>query len=243
MLSLTREQAICVRVLPSGARRLLFLIGAYFLLRGSSAAVYFLLVAPLLLFKAMDLFASEKLLFVFLRWASGYRCGRLFWLRNLCELGKKDSGWRAAAVGDGSRLSRKVASKGRMTCSLSLRTRNWPRCWDIISGMRWSLRPGIPPSTSENRRMSPVNLPFGPPMEISWRPTGLLMNILPSSKRRIPSWAAALSIITHERDAELPQSIRGAFDSVVLFRELPGTEADTRPLYIYLCLVYQTLPL
>ena len=49
--------------------------------------------------------------------------------------------------------------------------------------------------------------------------------------------------LTHERDAELPQSIRGAFDSVVLFRELPGTEADTRPLYIYLCLVYQTLPL
>ena len=54
-----------------------------------------------------------------------------------------------------------------------------------------------------------------------------------------PSWAAALSI-HHERDAELPQSIRSAFDSVVLFRELPGTEADARPLYIYLCLVYQT---
>ena len=53
---------------------------------------------------------------------------------------------------------------------------------------------GHPPSTSENRRMSPINLPFGPPTRISWRPIGLLMNILPNSMPRIPSWAAALSI-------------------------------------------------
>ena len=49
--------------------------------------------------------------------------------------------------------------------------------------------------------------------------------------------------VTRERAEELPQSIRAAFDSVVLFRELPGAGGDPRPLYIYLCLVYQTLPL
>ena len=49
--------------------------------------------------------------------------------------------------------------------------------------------------------------------------------------------------MTRERAGDLPQSIRAAFDSVILFRELPGAGGDPRPLYIYLCLVYQTLPL
>ena len=49
--------------------------------------------------------------------------------------------------------------------------------------------------------------------------------------------------ITHEAAGDLPQSIEGAFDSVSLFRELPGAGDDARPLYIYLCLNYRTQPL
>ncbi|MGB8466742.1 MAG: hypothetical protein WCE49_17480, partial [Terrimicrobiaceae bacterium] len=49
--------------------------------------------------------------------------------------------------------------------------------------------------------------------------------------------------ITRESAGDLPQAIKAAFDSVVLFRKLPSAGDDARPLYIYLCLVYQTLPL
>lgn len=51
--------------------------------------------------------------------------------------------------------------------------------------------------------------------------------------------------IGHERAEDLPQSIRGAFQSVQEISKvtIPGNPLVTEPLYIYLCLNYQTLPL
>ncbi len=51
--------------------------------------------------------------------------------------------------------------------------------------------------------------------------------------------------VGYERADDLPQSIRGAFQSVQEISKvtIPGNPVSTEPLYIYLCLNYQTLPL
>lgn len=49
--------------------------------------------------------------------------------------------------------------------------------------------------------------------------------------------------ITHEDEADLPQTIRAAFTSVIRLETLPAAGGNTEPLYIYQCLDYQTQPL
>ena len=218
-----------------------FLIGAYFLLRGSSATEYFLLVAPLLLFKAVDTFASERLVFVFLRWAavivaiafSGYA---------IYTSWHEGRGWRAAALEFGRAFLEK-SKEGQDDLFLIAEDEK------LASVLGYHLRDAlVAPSghpTVYVRESQDVSNQFALwPTYADFMETGRVVDEYFTEQRaENPFLGRSALYITHERDAELPQSIRGAFDSVVLFREIPGTEADSRPLYIYLCLVYQTLPL
>ena len=218
-----------------------FLIGAYFLLRGSSAAVYFFLVAPLLLFKAMDLFASEKLFFIVLRWAavivavafSGY---------SIYASWQEGRGWRAAALEMGRAFLEKsqqgqddlflIAENEKLASALGYHLRD-----ALVAPAR---HPTVYVRESQDLSNQFALWPtYGDFMETD----RVVDEYFTEQHAENPFLGRSALYLTHEQDAELPQSIRGAFDSVVLFRELPGTEADARPLYIYLCLVYQTLPL
>jgi hypothetical protein len=49
--------------------------------------------------------------------------------------------------------------------------------------------------------------------------------------------------ITREPAEDVPQSIKGAFESVTLLKKLPPAGGGSEPLYLYFCLNYQTLPL
>jgi hypothetical protein len=218
-----------------------FLVGAYLLFRGSSAAGYFLLVAPLLLFKAMDLFASGRLLFVFLRWAavivavafSGYA---------IYASWQEGRGWRAAASEFG-RAFLEESKKGQDDLFLIAEDEK------LASVLGYHLRDAlVAPAghpTVYVRESQDVSNQFALwPTYADFMETGRVVDeYFTEQQAENPFLGRSALYITHERDVELPQSIRGAFDSVALFREIPGTEADSRPLYIYLCLVYQTLPL
>jgi hypothetical protein len=218
-----------------------FLIGAYFLLRGGSAAVYFFLVAPLLLFKAMDLFAAERLLFVFLRWLaiivavafSGYA---------IYSTWQEGRGWRTAALEMGRAFLEK-SKEGQDDLFLIAEDEK------MASVLGYHLRDAlVAPAghpTVYVRESQDVSNQFALwPSYADFTETDRVVDEYFTEQRaENPFLGRSALYMTHERDAELPQSIRSAFDSVVLFRELPGIEADTRPLYIYLCLVYQTLPL
>jgi hypothetical protein len=218
-----------------------FLIGAYFLLRGSSATVYFLLVAPLLVFKAMDFFASERLLFVFLRWAavivavafSGFA---------IYASWQEGRGWRAAALEMGRAFLEK-SKQGQDDLFLIAEDEK------MASVLGYHLRDAlVAPAghpTVYVRESQDVSNQFAlwPTYGDFTETDRVVDEYFTEQQAENPFLGRSALYITHERDPELPQSIRGAFDSVVLFRELPGTTADTRPLYIYLCLIYQTLPL
>jgi len=71
-------------------------IGLYFILRGGSGAIYLLLVAPLLLFKAMDLFSSDARFVVALRWSAVILAIALS-LYAIFETWQDGRGWRSAA--------------------------------------------------------------------------------------------------------------------------------------------------
>jgi 4-amino-4-deoxy-L-arabinose transferase-like glycosyltransferase len=218
-----------------------FLIGAYFLLRGSSAVVYFLIVAPLLLFKAMDLFASKRLLFLFLRWAAVI-VALAFSAHAVYASWQEGRGWRAAALEMGRAFLEKskqgqddlflIAEDEKMAAVLGYHLR------DAL------VAPGGHPTVYVRESQDVSNQFALWPTYGDFTETDRVVDeYFTEQQAENPFLGRSALYITHERDAELPQTIRGAFDSVILFREVPGIEADTRPLYIYLCLVYQTLPL
>ena len=218
-----------------------FLVGGYFLFRGSSAILYFLLVAPLLLFKAVDFFTSERPLFVFLRWAaiivavafSGYAI-YVSW--------QEGRGWRAAALEMGRAFLEK-SKQGQDDLFLIAEDEN------LASVVGYHLRdalvaPAGHPTVYVRESQDVANQFALWPAYADFIETDRVVDEYFTEQHAENLFLGRSALyITHERDGELPQSIRGAFDSVVLFRELPGIEADSRPLYIYLCLVYQTLPL
>jgi len=49
--------------------------------------------------------------------------------------------------------------------------------------------------------------------------------------------------ISRESACDLPQTIKAAFESVTFLKQLPPAGGGSEPLYIYLCVNYQTLPL
>jgi len=49
--------------------------------------------------------------------------------------------------------------------------------------------------------------------------------------------------ISRESASDLPQTIKAAFESVTFLKQLPPAGGGSEPLYIYLCVNYQTLPL
>ncbi len=218
-----------------------FLIGAYFVLRGSSAAAYFLLVAPVLLFKAMDLFASEKRLFVFLRWLAVI-VAVAFSLHAIHVTWQEGHGWRAAALEMGRAFLEK-SKEGQDDLFLVAEDEK------LASVLGYHLRDAlVAPAghpTVYVRESQDISNQFALwPTYADFTETGRVVDeYFTEQQAENPFLGRSALYMTHERDDELPQSIRGAFDSVVLFRELPGAGVDTRPLYIYLCLVYQTLPL
>jgi hypothetical protein len=215
--------------------------GLYFVLRGGSGVLYFLLVAPLLLFKAMDLFVSRPRLAAGLRWSAVIVAG-IFSIFAIFDAVQAGRGWRHAASELGRAFLEKsaegqddlflIAEDAGLASVLGYHLRN-----DFVSPA------GHP--TVYVRESQDISNQFGLwPNYADFTETGKVTDEYFTEQQAENAFFGRSALyITRERAGDLPQSIKAAFDSVILFRELPGAGDDARPLYIYLCLIYQTLPL
>jgi Dolichyl-phosphate-mannose-protein mannosyltransferase len=217
------------------------LLGIYFVLRGGSGVLYFLLVAPLLLLKAMDLFASRARLAAGLRWAAVI-LACIFSIYAIFEAVKAGRGWRLAASELGGVFLERsaegqndlflIAEDAKLASVLGYYLRN-----DFVA-------PAGHPTVYVQESQDISNQFAFWPSYADFTETGKVSDEYFTEQQAENAFLGRSALyITHERRGDLPQSIEAAFDSVNLFRELPGAGDDPRPLYIYLCLIYQTLPL
>ncbi|MGA9576188.1 MAG: glycosyltransferase family 39 protein [Terrimicrobiaceae bacterium] len=217
------------------------LLGIYFVLRGGSGIVYFLLVAPLLLLKAMDLFASRPRVAAGLRWAAVILAG-IFSLHAILEAVRAGRGWRLAASELGGVFLERsaegqndlflIAEDAKLASVLGYYLRN-----DFVA-------PAGHPTVYVRESQDLSNQFAFWPSYADFTETGQVSDEYFTEQQAENAFLGRSALyITHERRGDLPQAIEAAFDSVSLFRELPGAGDDSRPLYIYLCLIYQTLPL
>jgi Dolichyl-phosphate-mannose-protein mannosyltransferase len=217
------------------------LLGIYFVLRGGSGVLYFLLVAPLLLLKAMDLFASRARLAARLRWAAVI-LACIFSIYAIFEAVKAGRGWRLAASELGGVFLERsaegqndlflIAEDAKLASVLGYYLRN-----DFVA-------PAGHPTVYVQESQDISNQFAFWPSYADFTETGKVSDEYFTEQQAENAFLGRSALyITHERRGDLPQSIEAAFDSVNLFRELPGAGDDPRPLYIYLCLIYQTLPL
>ena len=217
------------------------IIGMYFTLRGSSGAIYFLLVAPLLLTQAMDLFSSGARFAAGLRWAA-IIVAVAFSFYAIFGTWQDGRGWRAAAS-EMRRVFLEKSEEGQDDLFLIAEDTR------LASVLGYHLRDHlVAPAghpTVYVRESQDISNQFALwPTYADFVETGRVVDeYYTEQQAENPFLGRSALYITRERAGDLPQSIRAAFDSVVLFRELPGAGGDPRPLYIYLCLVYQTLPL
>lgn len=217
------------------------LLGIYFVLRGGSGVLYFLLVAPLLLLKAMDLFASRPRFASGLGW-SAVLLALVFSSYAILNAVRAGSGWRQAASALGRVFLEKsaegqddlflIAENAELASVLGYHLRN-----DFVSPA------GHP--TVYVRESQDISNQFGFwPSYADFVETGKVTDEYYTEQQAENAFLGRSALyITREPAADLPQSIKAAFDSVISFRELPGAGDDPRPLYIDLCLIYQTLPL
>jgi hypothetical protein len=217
------------------------LLGIYFVLRGGSGVLYFLLVAPLQLLKAMDLFASRPRLAAGLRW-SAVILACLFSLYAILDAMRAGSGWRQAASELGGVFLERsaegqndlflIAEDAKLASVLGYYLRN-----DFVA-------PAGHPTVYVRESQDISNQFAFWPSYADFTETGKVRDEYFTEQQAENAFLGRSALyITHETRGDLPQSIEAAFDSVSLFRELPGAGDDSRPLYIYLCLIYQTLPL
>ena len=217
------------------------IIGTYFTLRGSAGVMYFLLVAPLLLYQAMDLFSSGARFVAGLRWAT-IILAVAFSLYAIFGTWQDGRGWRAAAS-EMRRLFLEKSEEGQDDLFLIAEDAR------LASVLGYHLRDHfVAPAghpTVYVRESQDISNQFALwPTYADFVETGRVVDeYYTEQQAENPFLGRSALYMTRERAGDLPQSIRAAFDSVVLFRELPGAGGDPRPLYIYLCLVYQTLPL
>ncbi|HEY5780043.1 MAG TPA: glycosyltransferase family 39 protein [Terrimicrobiaceae bacterium] len=216
-------------------------IGLYFILRGGSGAIYLLLVAPLLLFKAMDLFSSDARFVVALRWSAVILAIALS-LYAIFETWQDGRGWRSAASGM-RRVFLEKSKEGQDDLFLVAEDVG------LASVLGYHLRDDFVAPTGHPtvyvRESQDISNQFSlwPSYGDFTETDRVVDEYFTEQQAENPFLGRSALYMTRERAGDLPQSIRAAFDSVILFRELPGAGGDPRPLYIYLCLVYQTLPL
>ncbi len=217
------------------------LLGFYFVLRGGSGVLYFLLVAPLLLFKAMDLLASRPRLAAGLRW-SAVILACIFSFFAISDAVQAGRGWRHAALEVG-RVFREKSAEGQDDLFLIGEDA------ELASVLGYHLRNDfVSPAghpTVYVRESQDISNQFALwPSYADFTETGRVTDEYFTEQQAENAFLGRSAIyITRERAGDLPQSIKAAFDAVIPYRELPGAGDDARPLYIYLCLIYQTLPL
>ena len=217
------------------------LAGLYFVLRGGSGVLYFLLAAPLPLLKAMGLFPSRPRLAAGLRWSAVVLAG-LFSCFAIFDAVQAGNGWRQAASELGRVFLEKsaegqddlflIAENPGLASVLGYHLRN-----DFVS-------PAGHPSVYVPESQDISNQFAFWPSYADFTETGRVTDEYFTEQQAENAFLGRSALyITHERSGDLPQSIKAAFDSVILFRELSGAGDDARPLYFYLCQIYQTLPL
>ena len=217
------------------------LLGVYFVLRGGSGVLYFLLVAPLLLLKAMDLFASRPRMATGLRWAAVI-LACIFSIYAILEAVRAGRGWRMAASELGGVFLERsaegqndlflIAEDAKLAAVLGYYLRN-----DFVA-------PAGHPTVYVRESQDISNQFAFWASYADFTETGKVSDEYFTEQQAENAFLGRSALyITHESRGDLPQAIEAAFDSVSLFRELPGAGDDSRPLYIYLCLIYQTLPL
>jgi Dolichyl-phosphate-mannose-protein mannosyltransferase len=217
------------------------LLGVYFVLRGGSGVLYFLLVAPLLLFKAMDLFGSRPRLAAGLRWSAVILAG-IFSFFAIFDAVQAGRGWRQASSEVG-RVFLEKSAEGQDDLFLIGEDAG------LASVLGYHLRKDfVSPAghpTVYVRESQDISNQFALwPSYADFAETGKVTDEYFTEQQAENAFLGRSALyITRESVNDLPQSIKAAFDSVILFRELPGAGDDARPLYIYLCLIYQTLPL
>jgi hypothetical protein len=217
------------------------ILGIYFLLRGGSGVLYLLFVSPLLLLKAMDSFSSRPRLATGLRWGA-IVLALIFALFAVLEAVQASRGWQQTASEVGYVFLEKAA-EGQEDLFLIAEDPG------LASVLGYHLRKDfIAPAghpTVYVRESQDISNQFAFwPSYADFTETGKVSDEYFTEQEAENAFLGRSALyITHERAEDLPQAIEGAFDSVSVFRELPGAGDDLRPLYIYLCVNYQTLPL
>lgn len=216
------------------------LMCVYFALRGMEGDFYLLLVAPLLLFKAVSVLSG-------LDWgrtgaAVAAALGILFSAYGMFNVYQTGHGWGGTAdevekdwTENGEKGLFLVAEDASLASILSYHLR------DVLVPP-----PGHP--TVYVGESQDISNQFG-----LWPNYGDFVETdhpvqtgdgyFTEQKGENPFVGRSALYISREKEDELPQTIKAAFESVALVRRLPAAGAGKDALYIYLCLNYQTLPL
>jgi hypothetical protein len=216
-------------------------LGIYLILRGGSGVLYFLLVAPLLLLKAMDLFASRPRLAAGLRW-SAILLALIFSVFAIIDAAQAGRGWREAAS-ELTRLFLEKSAEGQEDLFLIAEDPG------VASVLGYHLRNDfVAPAghpTVYVRESQDISNQFSLwPSYADFTELGRVTDEYFTEQEAENAFLGRSALyISREHEGDLPQAIGAAFESVSLSHELPRAGNDPRPLYIYLCLNYQTLPL
>lgn len=217
------------------------LAGLYLIFRGTPADLYFLLVAPLFLSKAIDAFASRPRLAAVLRWSTVLLAG-VFSCFAIYDSLRAGRGWRYAA----SELRRTFLERSAQGQEDLFLIGENPEVAAIVG---YHLRNDFVPPAGHPTVYVPesqdISNQFGLwPSYADFTETGKVVDeYFTEQQAENPFVGRSALYITHEPAAELPQSIQAAFNAVTPLGELPAAGDSARPLYIHLCVTYQTLPL
>lgn len=227
--------------------RFLFLIALpgvglclYFALRGQYAGFLFLLAAPLLIDKVLTAISSRSRGRV-LAWVI-FLPAVVFSVFGLIGSFRAGEGWKEAAGEVRNLFLEKSAEGGE---GLFLIAGDAPIAAVLGYHLRDDLIPPAGHPTVYVAESQDISNQFG-----LWPGYGDFVDAVQPAdeffteqKGENPFMGRNALYLSRESANDVPQAIKAAFESVTFLKSLPGAGGDPEPLYIYLCVNYQTLPL
>ncbi len=212
----------------------------YFALRGEYAGFLLLLAAPLLLDKILNLFSSQPR--GRLAVAVVFVPAILFSAFGMAGTFREGEGWKQAAS-EARNFFLEKSADGQD--GLFLIAGDVPLASVLSYYLRDDLIPPAGHPTVYVGESQDISNQFGlwpgyADFVETVQPTD---EFFTEQKGENPFMGRSALYISRESANDVPQTIKAAFESVTFLQRLPPVGGDSEPLYIYLCVNYQTLPL
>lgn len=227
-----RGRFIALSALPA------LLVAAFLVWRGQDPTLPLLLVAPLLLTKTFAWLADQSAGRAVLAAGIALAAGLSLWTsRQALAAG---NGWRAAAAGLKEAFLQGAPEGGE---GLFLIAADAPLAAAMSFYLKDDLMPPAGHPTVYEVESQSISSQFGlwPGYDDFVESTQGADEFFTEQKGENPFLGRSALYVS--RESEIPQAIKGAFEAVTFLKELPPVGHDTRPLRLFFCKSYQTLPL